>query len=86
MEKCGVVMGLWGVIVGVVSFVGFVFGGIFVDILGWEWIFFVNVLVIVIGLWLVICNVFVFEIYGYVFDWCGVVLLGIGMILLVFGI
>ena len=79
-------MGLWGASAGVASFVGPVLGGILVDTLGWEWIFFVNVPVTVIGLWLAIRNVPALETHGHAFDWCGVVLSGIGMTLLVFGI
>ncbi|WP_454552060.1 MFS transporter, partial [Escherichia coli] len=78
--------GLWGATAGVASFVGPVLGGILVDTLGWEWIFFVNVPVTVIGLWLAIRNVPALETHGHAFDWCGVVLSGIGMTLLVFGI
>jgi len=85
-EKRGAAMGLWGATAGVASFVGPVLGGILVDTLGWEWIFFVNVPVTVIGLWLAIRNVPALETHGHAFDWCGVVLSGIGMTLLVFGI
>ena len=85
-EKRGAAMGLWGATAGVASFVGPVLGGILVDTLGWEWIFFVNVPITVIGLWLAIRNVPALETHGHAFDWCGVVLSGIGMTLLVFGI
>lgn len=85
-EKRGAAMGMWGATAGVASFVGPVLGGILVDTLGWEWIFFVNVPISIVGLWLVVRNVPVLETHGHSFDWLGVVLSGIGMTLLVFGI
>lgn len=85
-EKRGAAMGVWGATAGVASFVGPVLGGILVDTVGWEWIFFVNVPVSVIGLWLAVRNVPVLETHGHAFDWLGVILSGIGMTLLVFGI
>ena len=85
-EKRGAAMGLWGATAGVASFVGPVLGGILVDTLGWEWIFFVNVPITIIGLWLAIRNVPALETHGHAFDWLGVILSGIGMTLLVFGI
>ena len=43
-------MGLWGAVAGVATLVGPILGGVLVDGLGWEWIFFVNVPVGVVGL------------------------------------
>ena len=39
----GAAMGLWGATAGVATLVGPILGGVLVDSLGWEWIFFVNV-------------------------------------------
>ena len=36
-------MGLWGATAGVATLVGPILGGVLVDGLGWEWIFFINV-------------------------------------------
>ena len=36
-------MALWGATAGVATLVGPILGGVLVDGLGWEWIFFVNV-------------------------------------------
>ena len=46
----GRAMSLWGAVAGVAVLVGPILGGVLVDGLGWEWIFFVNVPVGVVGL------------------------------------
>src|ERR1700760_2735388 len=56
-QRRGVAVSLWGATAGAASLVGPLVGGLLVDWLGWEWIFFVNVPIGVIGLglayWLV---------------------------------
>ena len=47
--KRGSAMALWGATAGVATLVGPILGGILVDSLGWEWIFFINVPVGIIG-------------------------------------
>ena len=42
-DRRGAAMGLWGAVAGVASLVGPILGGVLVDSLGWEWIFFINV-------------------------------------------
>jgi len=49
-ERRGVAVSLWGATAGVASLVGPLAGGVLVDGLGWQWIFFVNVPIGVIGL------------------------------------
>ena len=49
-ESRGRAMSLWGAVAGVATLVGPILGGVLVDGLGWEWIFFVNVPVGVVGL------------------------------------
>ncbi|HTM86025.1 MAG TPA: MFS transporter, partial [Mycobacterium sp.] len=49
-DRRGVAMSIWGATAGVATLVGPLAGGVLVDALGWEWIFFVNVPVGVIGL------------------------------------
>src|SRR4051812_20958510 len=46
----GKAMALWGATAGVATLVGPILGGILVDGLGWEWIFFINVPVGIFGL------------------------------------
>jgi EmrB/QacA subfamily drug resistance transporter len=82
----GKAMALWGATSGVSMVVGPLLGGVLVDGLGWEWIFFVNVPVGIIGFVLAIRLVPVLETHQHSFDWLGVALSGVGMFLLVFGI
>ncbi len=85
-DERGKAMSLWGATAGVATLVGPLLGGILVDGLGWEWIFFVNVPVGVIGLvaaWRLVPRL---ETHPHRFDWLGVALSGVGMIALVFGI
>src|SRR4051795_6852572 len=42
-ERRGQAMALWGATAGVATLVGPILGGVLVDALGWEWIFFINV-------------------------------------------
>src|SRR4051795_2044264 len=85
-EKRGQAMALWGATAGVATLVGPILGGILVDALGWEWIFFINVPVGVLGFVLAVRLVPSLETRMHKFDWLGVALSGVGMFLLVFGI
>ncbi|MFK4731166.1 DHA2 family efflux MFS transporter permease subunit [Agromyces mediolanus] len=82
----GAAMGLWGAVAGIATLVGPILGGVLVDSLGWEWIFFVNVPVGVIAFAMAVWLVPNLETHAHRFDWLGVVLSGVGMFLLVFGI
>ena len=85
-ERRGVAMGLWGAVAGVATLVGPLAGGVLVDGLGWEWIFFVNVPVGVIGFALAVKYVPVLSTNPHRFDMLGMLLSGAGMFCLVFGI
>ncbi|MGO1975857.1 MAG: DHA2 family efflux MFS transporter permease subunit [Brachybacterium tyrofermentans] len=82
----GQAMALWGATAGVATLVGPIAGGLLVDGPGWEWIFFVNIPVGVLGLLLAWKNVPRFSRRAHSFDWLGVVLSAAGLFLLVFGI
>jgi EmrB/QacA subfamily drug resistance transporter len=82
----GAAMALWGATAGVATLVGPILGGVLVDGLGWEWIFFINVPVGLIGFALAWRLVPTLETNTHSFDWLGVALSGVGMFLLVFGI
>ncbi|WP_083528032.1 DHA2 family efflux MFS transporter permease subunit [Curtobacterium ammoniigenes] len=82
----GSAMGLWGATAGVASLVGPIAGGLLVDGLGWQWIFFVNVPVGVVGFVLAQRLVPRFETHPHRFDVLGILLSSVGMFLLVFGI
>ena len=82
----GSAMGVWGATAGVATVTGPLLGGVLVDALGWDWIFFVNVPIGVAGLILAWINVPRLEQTNRTFDWPGVVLSSAGMLCLVFGI
>ena len=85
-ERRGVAMSLWGATAGVATLVGPLAGGVLVDHLGWEWIFFVNVPIGVIGLALAVWLVPTLPTQKHRFDLLGVALSGLGMFLVVFGL
>ncbi|OBK16150.1 MFS transporter [Mycobacterium asiaticum] len=85
-QRRGSAMSMWGATAGVASLVGPLAGGLLVDSLGWQWIFFVNVPVGVIALALAIWLVPDLPVRAQGFDPIGVALSGAGMFLLVFGL
>ena len=85
-ESRGSAMSLWGATAGVATLVGPILGGVLVDAAGWEWIFFINIPVGVVGFWLAWRLVPTLEVHEHSFDWLGVVLSGVALLLLVFGI
>lgn len=85
-HRRGAAMALWGATAGVATLVGPILGGVLVDGLGWEWIFFINVPVGLIGFAMAWRLVPTLETHTHKFDWVGVALSGVGMFLLVFGI
>ncbi len=85
-QRRGQAMALWGATAGVATLVGPILGGVLVDSLGWEWIFFINIPVGIVGFALAWRLVPRLETHMHRFDWLGVVLSGLGMFLLVFGI
>ncbi|MFT4288079.1 DHA2 family efflux MFS transporter permease subunit [Nocardioides sp.] len=82
----GKAMALWGATAGVAMLVGPLLGGVLVDALGWEWIFFVNVPIGVIGFLLALRTVPTLETHPHKFDWPGVALSGVAMFCIVFAI
>ncbi len=85
-NRRGAAMAIWGSTAGVAMLVGPIAGGLLVDGLGWEWIFFVNVPVGIVGFVLASRFVPVLPTNAHRFDLLGVALSAIGMFLLVFGI
>ncbi|QNG18107.1 DHA2 family efflux MFS transporter permease subunit [Rhodococcus triatomae] len=85
-DRRGTAMGLWGAVAGVATLVGPLAGGVLVDSLGWEWIFFVNVPVGILAFVLAWKLVPSLPTHTHRFDIPGVVLSAAGMFLLVFGI
>ncbi|WP_284976344.1 DHA2 family efflux MFS transporter permease subunit [Arthrobacter sp. efr-133-TYG-104] len=85
-DRRGAAMGLWGATAGMAVLVGPILGGVLVDSLGWEWIFFVNVPIGIVAFVLVTRFVPKLTTHSHSFDILGVVLSAVGMFLLVFGI
>ncbi|HVW41408.1 MAG TPA: DHA2 family efflux MFS transporter permease subunit [Amycolatopsis sp.] len=85
--KRGPAMGLWGGVAGLATIAGPLLGGLLVDGLGWEWIFFVNVPIGVIGIVLTIILVPDWQPKNsHSFDVPGILLSAAGLFCLVFGI
>ena len=85
-QRRGSAMALWGATAGVATLVGPILGGVLVDQLGWEWIFFINAPVGVVGFVLAWRLVPRLPTHTHTFDWVGVALSAAGMFCLVFGI
>ena len=85
-ERRGVAMSVWGATAGVATLVGPLAGGLLVDGLGWQWIFFVNVPIGVIGLGLAYWLVPELPTEKRGFDLIGVALSGVGMFMVVFAL
>jgi EmrB/QacA subfamily drug resistance transporter len=85
-ERRGQALGLWGATAGVATLVGPILGGVLVDGLGWEWIFFVNVPIGVVAFVLAARFVPKLPTHAHRFDIPGVILSAVGLFLLVFGL
>jgi MFS family permease len=85
-ERRGVAMSVWGATVGVAMLSGPLVGGVLVDQLGWQWIFFVNIPIGIIGLGLAVWLIPVLPVHRHRFDVIGVVLSGIALFLIVFAL
>jgi len=85
-ERRGQATSLWGATAGVAVLVGPLLGGLLVDSLGWQWIFFINIPVGVLAFVLCWRLVPTLPTHPHRFDWLGVALSGVGMFFLVFGI
>ncbi|PCE13481.1 multidrug MFS transporter [Microbacterium sp. SZ1] len=85
-NRRGAAMGLWGATAGVATLVGPLLGGVLVDGLGWEWIFFVNLPVGVIAFiaaWVLVPKL---QTHAHRFDMLGVLLSALAIFLVVFGL
>ncbi|MFT4163684.1 MAG: DHA2 family efflux MFS transporter permease subunit [Microlunatus sp.] len=85
-NRRGAAMGLWGATAGVATLVGPLAGGLLVDGFGWEWIFFVNLPVGVIGFVLALILVPKLPTHPHRFDIPGVLLSALALFLIVFGL
>ncbi|ADG73859.1 drug resistance transporter, EmrB/QacA subfamily [Cellulomonas flavigena DSM 20109] len=85
-QKRGAALGVWGSVAGVATITGPVLGGLLVETVGWEWIFFVNIPVGAVALWLAVRALPDLPTHDRTFDVPGVVLSVVGLGLLVFGL
>ncbi|GAB3400002.1 efflux MFS transporter permease [Flindersiella endophytica] len=86
-SKRGAPMGMWGAVAGVATITGPLLGGVLVDGLGWEWIFFVNVPVGVIAVVMTLALVPNWRpAHAHKFDPLGIFLFCVGLCALVFGL
>ncbi|MGX9296451.1 DHA2 family efflux MFS transporter permease subunit [Tsukamurella paurometabola] len=85
-NKRGTAMALWGSVAGVAILVGPLAGGVLVDRLGWEWVFFVNVPVGVAAFIAAVILVPNLPTHKHKLDIPGIVLSALGLFLLTFGL
>lgn len=85
-HRRGASMGLWGATASVAGLSGPLLGGLLVDSVGWEWIFFVNVpigLAAIVAVWKLVPDL---ETHAHSFDWLGVALNALGLTFVVFAL
>ncbi|GAA3885413.1 MFS transporter [Leifsonia kafniensis] len=85
-DRRGQAMGLWGAVAGIATLAGPILGGVIVDSIGWEWIFFINLPVGIAAFVMAWRLVPTLPTQKHRFDILGVVLSAIGLFLVVFGI
>ncbi|NYF98161.1 DHA2 family efflux MFS transporter permease subunit [Janibacter cremeus] len=85
-QRRGSAMALWGATAGVAFLVGPLLGGLLLDAFGWEWIFFINVPVGLIGMVMAVRLVPSLRTHAHAMDWVGVVLSAVGLFLVIFGL
>src|SRR5690606_16227627 len=85
-DQRGRAMALWGAVAGIATLVGPIAGGLLIDGPGWQWIFFVNVPVGIVGIVLAGRLVPKLPTHSHRFDLLGVALSAVGMFCLVFGL
>jgi EmrB/QacA subfamily drug resistance transporter len=85
-ERRGVATSIWGAAVGVATLAGPLVGGVLIDQLDWQWIFFVNVPIGIIAFGLAVWLMPVLPTNLHRFDVLGVVLSGIALFLIVYAL
>jgi EmrB/QacA subfamily drug resistance transporter len=85
--KRGPAMGMWGGIAGLATITGPLLGGVLVQHLGWQWIFFVNVPIGLIAIVMTLILVPNWQPkHSHSFDVLGIVLSSAGLFCIVFGV
>jgi EmrB/QacA subfamily drug resistance transporter len=85
--KRGPAMGMWGGVAGLATIAGPLLGGVLVDHLGWEWIFYVNVPIGVIAIVATLMLVPDWQPkHSHSFDLLGILLSSLALLCIVFGV
>ncbi|GAB3129096.1 MFS transporter [Tsukamurella serpentis] len=85
-NKRGTAMALWGSVAGVAILVGPLAGGVLVDRLGWEWVFFVNVPVGIVAFIAAVILVPNLPTHKHKLDLPGIAFSAVGLFLITFGL
>jgi EmrB/QacA subfamily drug resistance transporter len=85
-HRRGAAVSLWGATAGAAGLVGPLAGGALVGALGWQWIFFVNIPIGIIGVAFAVWLLPALPTHEHRFDLIGVGLSGVGIFLIVFGL
>ncbi|MFT4245598.1 MAG: DHA2 family efflux MFS transporter permease subunit [Micrococcaceae bacterium] len=85
-KERGKALGFWGAVAGIATIFGPLIGGVIVDSLGWEWIFFVNIPFGIIAVIMAIKLLPNFEGQPIKLDFLSIVLSGVGMFCITFGL
>ncbi|GJN94949.1 MFS transporter [Mycobacterium marinum] len=85
-QRRGEAASVWAAVAGVGILIGPLAGGVLVETLGWQWIFFINVPIGVVGFLLAVRFVPVLPRRLHRFDLIGVGLSGLGLFLIVFAL
>ncbi|WP_402469005.1 DHA2 family efflux MFS transporter permease subunit [Isoptericola aurantiacus] len=85
-QQRGGALGLWGATAGVATIAGPLLGGILVETIGWEWIFYVNIPIGVAALWFSFARLPHLASRDTTIDSLGVVLSVLGLGAIVFGL
>ncbi|HHW83231.1 MAG TPA: DHA2 family efflux MFS transporter permease subunit [Actinomycetales bacterium] len=85
-ERRGGAMAIWGATAGIATLAGPIIGGLLIDAAGWRWIFYINIPVGIIALYLAWRLVPRLQTHSRRFDWLGVALSALGLFCAVFAI
>lgn len=55
LEKCGKMLGMFGVVFGLFSVFGLFLGVFIIDFISWYWVFYINVLIGILLLFFIFC-------------------------------
>lgn len=86
LDKRGAAFGFWGAVAGIATIVGPIAGGLIVGSLGWEWIFFINIPLGLLGIVLALAWVPALERTSRRYDPLGIILALTGMFCVIYAL